>query len=469
MNSGVRFFLAVMLGVAVVGCASAPEPIENRIVRGSRVYDGGIQYEGDLVDGRRHGWGVQVWPDGARYEGMFRNDRRTGRGTFYWPSGSRYEGAFLDGRRHGEGVFFWPDGTRFEGQYNQGVKHGTGTHYSAEEQVVVCKKEPQQRAQVWENGQLLSQVLNAPATSMPTEVAVPSEAAGKGLNSSASPIGNSLAVAPVSSSTTSGVMRSAPLPKAAPVQKSIAQTVTQANSVAKKTENKMSQWKEPYTGLSFVRIPGGCFEMGSDEGAVSERPVHKVCVDGFWLSRHEVTQSQWQRVMGDNPSGFAKGGRFPVEQVSWHQVQAFTNALTARGSGGFRLPTEAEWEFACREGGKKGLTHCGSRRLSEQVWYEDNSNNGPHPVGTRTPNALGLFDMSGNVWEWVSDRYDGRYYNDAPEKNPPGPEQGMDRLFRGGAWLSEAAFVRPTLRYHMAASRGYNLLGFRLVWRGPTL
>jgi formylglycine-generating enzyme required for sulfatase activity len=217
--------------------------------------------------------------------------------------------------------------------------------------------------------------------------------------------------------------------------------------------------------MEFVLIPGGCYEMGDTfgDGEAHEKPVHKVCVDDFYMAKYEVTQKQWQKVMGSNPSHFKGCEGCPVETVSWDDVQAFISKLNSQTGMRFRLPTEAEWEYAVRSGGKKEKwagTNSESS-LGDYAWYDGNSGQRTHPVGQRKPNGWGLYDMSGNVWEWVNDWYDDKYYGKSPEKNPQGPSGGTYRVLRGGAWGGHQDFARCASRHgHFPDFRNYDN-GFR--------
>ncbi len=201
----------------------------------------------------------------------------------------------------------------------------------------------------------------------------------------------------------------------------------EAKQEAESKGEQKEEWRDPVTGMEFVWVPEGCFDMGSNEGESNEKPVHEVCVDGFWMGKYEVTQGQWEKVMGNNPSSFKASDSHPVETVSWNDVQDFIRKLNALGKGGFRLPTEAEWEYACRSGGKQE-TYCGGNDVNRVAWYWENSGEKTHPVGEKAANGLGLYDMSGNVWEWVSDWYKKDYYGKSPRNNPKGPSNGFYRL-----------------------------------------
>jgi len=219
-------------------------------------------------------------------------------------------------------------------------------------------------------------------------------------------------------------------------------------------------------GMEFVRVPGGCYQMGSHAGEKHERPVHKVCVSEFELGKFEVTQAQWHSLMGSNPSRHATcGDNCPVENVSWNQAQEFIAALNARKTGVFRLPTEAEWEYACRDGGKDqiyaGDADAGS--LDQIAWFKRYEAKISHPVGGKRPNALGLYDMSGNVWEWVQDQFASPYPSDLPELNPVVTGPGTERVLRGGSFDGRENYVRCAIRNRNNPDRQDYRLGFRLV------
>jgi formylglycine-generating enzyme required for sulfatase activity len=221
--------------------------------------------------------------------------------------------------------------------------------------------------------------------------------------------------------------------------------------------------KDPYTGIEFVGVPGGCFQMGDTfgDGTNWEKPVHEVCVSGFSIGKYEVTQGQWKKVVGSNPSFFSNcGDDCPVEQVSWNDVQEFTRKLNQQTGGSFRLPTEAEWEFAARRGGKSEK-YSGGNDVDSVAWYSNNSGSKTHPVGQKRANELGIHDMSGNVYEWVSDW--GNSYNSDRQQDPTGPSLGSFRVFRGGSWDYDAGRVRAAARTHNVPDSRYNFLGFRLA------
>jgi len=210
----------------------------------------------------------------------------------------------------------------------------------------------------------------------------------------------------------------------------------------------------------FVQIPAGDFMMGSEDGDDNEKPIHRVRISrGFEIGKYEVSQMQWEAVMGNNPSHF-KGADLPVENVSWDDAQEFIQRLNAQNDGYvYRLPTEAEWEYACRA----GSTGDYANNLAAMAWYDKNSGEVTHPVGTKQPNALGLYDIYGNVWEWCQDWYNENYYVQSSNVDPQGPTLGSARVERGGSLNRDAQYLRSASRYWGApGNRSFNL-GFRLV------
>ncbi len=224
-------------------------------------------------------------------------------------------------------------------------------------------------------------------------------------------------------------------------------------------------WTDPVTGMVFIWVEGGYFQMGSDDldADADELPVHTVYVDGFWLGKYEVTQKEWVSIMDDNPSSF-KGDRHPVENVSWDDCQAFIRKMNNQGYGEFRLPTEAEWAFSARGGiNNQGYTYSGSNELDSVAWFFNNSYARTHHVGEKTPNELGLFDMSGNVWEWCQDWYSDTFYSQSCEDNPQGPDTGSFRVIRGGSWVDPSEVARVANRLMVKPEASYSDIGFRLV------
>jgi formylglycine-generating enzyme required for sulfatase activity len=240
-------------------------------------------------------------------------------------------------------------------------------------------------------------------------------------------------------------------------------------------------------GVEMVLIPAGSFQMGRRQGAANEKPVHTVSIDAFLMDKYEVTQAEFDRLELPNPSHF-KGSRLPVEMVSWTQAAVYCNARSrAEGlrlcyneasaacdfrADGYRLPTEAEWEYACRAG-TAGDYYCGDgRRLGEHAWFADNAGRKTHPVGHKKPNPWGLYDMYGNVAEWCNDAYDKNYYQKSPAQNPRGPAGGRKYVLRGGAWDSKADSLRSSHRVgetpgFQDACFARDAIGFRCVRKAP--
>ena len=221
------------------------------------------------------------------------------------------------------------------------------------------------------------------------------------------------------------------------------------------------------SGVTFkmIYVYGGTFTMGCTSEQVGdcmsvENPAHSVTLSDFYMGETEVTQALWQAVMGINPSYF-KGDNRPVESVSWNDCQKFIQKLNQLTGRTFRLPTEAEWEYAAR-GGKyySGYKYSGSNEVGYVAWYEVNSGSQTHDVKTKQPNALGLYDMSGNVWEWCSDRYGS--YNSGAQTDPQGPSSGSYRVLRGGSWYDHARNCRVSDRYGNYPGGRSSDIGFRL-------
>jgi len=217
--------------------------------------------------------------------------------------------------------------------------------------------------------------------------------------------------------------------------------------------------------MEFKVLPAGTFSMGSpaeEQGRDDDEVLHSVELSAFAMMTTEVTQAQWKAVMGENPSEF-KGADRPVEQVSWEDVQAFIQKLNKRDPGkGYRLPTEAEWEYACRAG-STGRWCFGEdeSRLTDYAWYEANAGGTTHPVGQKQANAWGLYDMHGNVWEWCQD-WDGDYPSGSVT-NPTGASSGSSRVYRGGGWNYAAGGCRSAIRSSYDPSYRHFNLGFRLA------
>lgn len=214
----------------------------------------------------------------------------------------------------------------------------------------------------------------------------------------------------------------------------------------------------------LVVLPGGSFEMGSND-YVDEQPVHTVCIREFAMGKYPVTQAQWMKVMGNNPSYFTGDDRLPVENVSWDDAQAFIHKLNQLTGHTYYLPSEAESEYACRAGGT--VEYCfgsNKRQLSQYAWYRSNSNDQTQPVGEKKPNAFGLHDMHGNVWEWCEDAWHGNYQG-APEDGRAWRDGGNQeyRVLRGSSWADDPKYLRSSNRNRNTASTKYGNIGFRVA------
>jgi len=249
----------------------------------------------------------------------------------------------------------------------------------------------------------------------------------------------------------------------------------------------------PATANDFVPVQGGCFLMGNgfSDGYHLEKPVHEVCLADFAIARFDVTVAEFRRFavetgyrseaeLGDGcyvydgnvwqkdaaaswrSPGFSQDDSHPVVCVSWNDAVAYAKWLSGRDKRDYLLPTEAQWEFAARSGGRIER-YAGGNDVDAVAWYAANSAGSAHPVGRKQANALGLYDMSGNVWQWTADWYDERYYRESPKDNPRGPASGTKRVFRGGSWFYDARGVRASYRDFAVPSYRSSYLGFRLL------
>jgi formylglycine-generating enzyme required for sulfatase activity len=251
-------------------------------------------------------------------------------------------------------------------------------------------------------------------------------------------------------------------------KKTPAETPKQADTYS----STFADFEEPLTtgnSIKMVALEGGTFQMGSESGGSDENPIHQVSVADFYIGRYEITQKQWRAIMGTDPSYFKNCDDCPVENVSWNDVQEFLSKLNAKippsgARGKYRLPTEAEWEYAARGGNKsQGYTYSGNNTIDEVAWYSGNSGSKTH-AETKKANELGIFDMSGNVWEWCSDWYDKGYYKNSPSSDPKGASSGSTRVIRGGSWFNEPRYCRVANRDIITLGYRGDILGFRVVF-----
>lgn len=247
--------------------------------------------------------------------------------------------------------------------------------------------------------------------------------------------------------------------------------ISGVDSVAFVNDKQKTDYGEIINNLiaNMVNVEGGTFTMGatSEQGTgleSDEAPTHQVTLSSFQISKYEVTQREWEEVMGSNPSRFNTSAMLPVESVSWDDCKKFISKLNAITGQNFRLPTEAEWEYAAR-GGRKSKIYkfSGSNFIDDIAWYRDNSDNKTHPVGTKQPNELGLYDMTGNIGEWCQDWYNS--YNSIAQTNPTGPVSSStsSRVYRGNNWRSAASICHVSNRDYASPSFSSDKIGLRLA------
>ncbi len=235
-------------------------------------------------------------------------------------------------------------------------------------------------------------------------------------------------------------------------------------------------YRDPVTGMEFVLVKGGCFPMGDIEGSGrdNERPVHEVCVDDFYMGKYEVTQDQWKTIMGSNPSSGKRSIEYPVNEVSWINATMFASQLSNKTGVHYRLPTEAEWEYAARSRGSndKWPGTNNEADLMDYAWYSASKERDIHPVGLKKPNDLGLYDMAGNLKEWVSDWYYDKSYSTSQIQNPRGPHSDIvnswskkygQKVVRGGDVNEKASAIRSSYRDKDDVDRRHEQIGFRLA------
>lgn len=248
----------------------------------------------------------------------------------------------------------------------------------------------------------------------------------------------------------------------APQPTEISPAVVAPNNISPKPAPVKKADLLPYEpAMVFVR--GGTFNMGSNEGDSYEKPVHSVRLSDFWIGKYEVTQAQWEAVMGNNPSYFKNCSSCPVEMVSWDDIQIYLKKVNALTGKSYRLPTEAEWEYAARGGqASDGYTYSGSTTAENAGWVAGNAASKTHEVGGKKANELGLYDMSGNVWEWCSDWYGA--YTASNQTDPTGASTGTNRVLRGGGWTGSPQDSRVAYRDGSAPDDRDSDVGFRVVF-----
>ncbi len=216
--------------------------------------------------------------------------------------------------------------------------------------------------------------------------------------------------------------------------------------------------------MNMVWVTGGTFIMGDNMGELDEKPAREVVINGFAMSKYPVTQRQWEVIMGFNNSDYKACTECPIDNVSWKDAQEFIRRLNLMSGKHYTLPTEAEWEFAAKGGGgNKSYIFSGSDNIEVVAWHAGNSERRPHVVGEKAPNQLGLYDMTGNMWEWCQDKYGRFYYEENIKYSPEGPKDGVGRVRRGGSWFTSAKNCRNSSRSHVNEDYKDNSVTIRLA------
>jgi formylglycine-generating enzyme required for sulfatase activity len=479
---------------------------------GTYIYPDGSTYVGQWRDQQFDGQGTFTYSDGCVYIGEWKKNQRSGKGSFSRPNGAKYQGQWKNDMFDGEGTYFYPDGSLYVGHWENNMRTGPGIYTAANRH---------QYQGNWKNGKLVGKVLLITSDGRKfngffdkegkligdfTPLATPkytAKAEPKPKTKRWSDIKNhknedikkektpkSVSVSPKQKPKSSGKMTPSPPPASSPVtiktkpKQSIESVASQKDESPQETDAADKPAAVPSDspnqltnrfGMTFVLLPPGTYLMGSPEseaGRYENETQHQVVLsDGFYMQSTEVTQGQWRTLMGNNPSFFSGcGDDCPVEQVSWDDAQQFIWRLNQLdGAEKYRLPTEAEWEYACRAGsgdafasGQISSLACeNDSDLIEHAWFCGNAAKSTHPVSQKKPNAWGLYDMHGNVAELIHDWF-GEY---PPEQivDPKGPASGIDHPVRGGGWDSEARHCRSACRGALSASQKINAVGFRLV------
>ncbi len=395
--------------------------------QGAYTYSDGSVYDGQWKSNKRSGHGTLTRPKGSRYVGHWDNDTFDGQGTYTYPDGSKYVGQWKNNKRNGEGRYTSSSGSKYEGQWNDGRLIGEGILITSDGNKFV--------GQFDKNGKLVGKYL------------------------------------PLAKKKLSGASTGVDLDK----EKNETEISSKFEEKVKKP--RLFSNKKTLTGpngINFIYISPGSFMMGSpvdESGRYENETQHQVTLThGFYLQTTEVTQGQWAAVMKGNPSFFSScGDECPVEQVSWDDVEQFIRKLNQLDGAKYRLPTEAEWEYACRAGNTEAFANGGitdlecnrDSNLDTVAWFCGNSDKTTHAVAQKKPNALGLYDMHGNVSELCQDWYGD--YPSSQTKDPHGPASGIDRVVRGGGWDAQARHCRSACRGALSPGEHSYGVGFRLV------